>query len=156
LTQRAGAVAGHDGDERLAQSLLLCSGLPALLDVLANLTLHSHVGRVLKRISRSFCELAKITANAVRQELAVAESEVQSGDDYEKHGENELRAADAEAKEHERLTTVLQGVLTGLEERSALAINEQCQRISSALRDVVRGFSEAESRNMRAAIVEGR
>jgi len=157
LTQRAGSVAGHDRDEQLAQSLLLCSGLPALLDVLADLTPGSHAGRVLKRISRSFCELAKVSANAARQELAVAGSEViQSGDDYEEHGENELRAVDAEAKEHERLTTVLQDVLTDMKERSALAISEQCGRISSALHEVVRGFSEAECRNMRAAIVKGR
>ena len=156
LTQRAGPVLGHDGDEQLAQSLLLCSGLPALLDVLVDLTLDSHAGRVLKRISRSFGELAKVSANAARQELAVAVSEVQSGDDYERHGENELRAVDAEAKEYERLTTVLQDMLTDMNERSALAISEQCGRISSALHEVVRGFSEAECRNMRAAMVEGR
>jgi hypothetical protein len=156
LRQHVGSVAGHDGEEQLAQSLLLCSGLPALLDVLAGLALESHAGRVLKRVSRSFGELAKVSENAARQELAVIEAEVQSGDDYEKHGENELRAVDLEAKEHERLARILQDVLTDLKERSASAISDQCGRISTALHKVVRGFSEAECRNMRAAIIEGR
>jgi len=156
LAQRAGSVAGHDEDEQLAHSLLLCSGLPALVDVLAALTVDSHAGRVLKRISRSFYDLAKVSENAARQQLAVAEAELQAGGDYERHGENELRAIDAEAKEHERLTRVLQDVLTDLKERSALAISDQCGRISSALHNEVRGFSEVECRNMRVAISEGR
>jgi hypothetical protein len=156
LAQRAGSVAGHDEEEQLAHSLLLCSGLPALVDALAALTVDSHAGRVLKRISRSFYDLAKVSESAARQQLTVAEAELQSGGDYEKHGENELRAIDAEAKEHERLTQVLQHVLTDLKERSTLAISDQCGKISSALHNEVRGFSELECRNMRLAIAEGR
>jgi Dynamin family len=156
LAPRAGSVAGHDEDEQLAHSLLLCSGLPALVDVLSALTVDSHAGRVLKRISRSFYDLAKMSESAARQQLVVAEAELQSAGDYGKHGENELQAIDAEAKEHERLSQVLQNVLTDLKERSALAISDQCGRISSDLHNAVRGFSEVECRNMRAAIAEGR
>ena len=156
LAQPTVSAASHDEDEQLAHSLLLCSGLPALVDVLAALTVDSHAGRVLKRISRSFYDLAKVSESAARQQLAVAEAELQSGGDYEKHGENELRAIDAEAKEHERLSQVLQDVLTDLQERSALAINDQCGRIASALHNEVRGFSEVECRNMGVAIAEGR
>ncbi len=155
LSQGAGFVAGEDGDEHLAHSLLLCSGLPALVDVLADLTLDSYPGRVLKRISRSFYELAKVSESGLRQQLAVTEAELLSGDNYEQHGENELQAVDAEAKEHERLTRLLQDLLAELKEHSALTISEQFGRITSALHNVVRGFSEAECRNMRAAIVEG-
>ena len=155
LTAHAGAAADHDGDEQMAQSLLLCSGIPALLDVVAALTLESHAGRALKRISQSFYELANVSQNTARQELAVIESEAQSGGDPKKHGEDELRAVDAEAKEHERLTQALQSMLTDLKERSALTISDQCGRISSALHEVVRRFSEVECRNMRAALFEG-
>ena len=156
LTPRAGSAADHDGDEQMAQSLLLCSGVPALLDVVAALTLESHAGRALKRISQSFYELANVSQNTARQELAVIESEAKSGDDPKKRGEDELRAVDAEAKEHERLTQALQSMLTDLKERSALTISDQCGRISSALHEVVRRFSEVECRNMRAASFEGR
>jgi Dynamin family len=156
LTPRAGSAADHDGDEQMAQSLLLCSGVPALLDVVAALTLESQAGRALKRISQSFYELANVSQNTARQELAVIESEAKSGDDPKKRGEDELRAVDAEAKEHERLTQALQSMLTDLKERSALTISDQCGRISSALHEVVRRFSEVECRNMRAALLEGR
>jgi hypothetical protein len=156
VAQRAGAGAGQDVDVPLAQNLLLCSGVPALLDVLADLTRDSHAGRVLQRISRSFCDIARVSENAARQELAAIESEVQSGGDYKKHGEAELRAIDAEAKEYERSSQVLQSLLTDLEGHSAQKIVDQCGKISAALREVVRGFSEAQSRSARAALDEGR
>ena len=156
LTQNAGSIAGNDSNEQLAQGLLLCSGVPALLDVLSDLTAGSHAGRVLQRVSRTFLELAKASENAARQELAAIESDVQSGDDPKKHGEDELRAADAEATEQERLTQVLQSALTDLQERSALMIHDECKKISKALHEVVQGFSEAECRNMGVALVEGR
>ena len=156
LNPGAGDGAHHDGGEQMAQTLLLCSGLPKLLDVVADLILGSHAGRVLRRISQSFVELANVSQNIARQELAVIEAEIQSGDDPTKRGEDELRAVDAEAKEHERLTQVLESVLTDMKERSALTIQDQCSRISSALHEVVRRFSEVEGRNMCAALSEGR
>jgi len=155
--QRARSVADHDADDQQpARNLLLCSGVPELLDVLAGLTLESYPGRVLKRISKTFCELAKFGENAARQELALLEADVRSDDESQNHDENELRAADAEAKEYERLTSVLKGVLTDFQKRSATTITDQRARISAELRKVVRGFSEAECRKMRATFTEGR
>jgi hypothetical protein len=155
--QRARSVANHDADdEQPARNLLLSSGVPELLDVLAGLTLESYAGRVLKRISKTFCELAKFGENAARQELALLEADVRSGDDSQKHGEDELRAADAEAKEYERLTSALKEVLTDFQKRSATTISDQCAKISAELRKVVRGLSEAECRTVRAAFTQGR
>jgi hypothetical protein len=156
LTPRADSTAVHDGDEDMAQSLLLCSGIPTLLDVVAELTLGSHTGRVLKRISHSFYELANVSLNTARQELAVIESEAQSGDEPKNRGEDELRAVDAEGKDHEHLTQVLQSMLTDLKERSVLTIINHSGRISSALHEVVERFSEVECRNMRSALIKGR
>jgi dynamin family protein len=156
LTPRADSSAVNDGDEDMAQSLLLSSGVPTLLDVVAELTLGSHTGRVLKRISHSFYELANVSLNTARQELAVIESEAQSGEEPKNRGEDELRAVDAEAKDHEHLTQVLQSILTDLKERSALTIINHSGRISSALHEVVERFSEVECRNMRSAFIKGR
>jgi len=156
LYTRAGSSAGLHGDEDMAQPLLVCSGVPALLDVVAELTLDSYAGRVLKRISHTFQQFANVTQNIARQELATIESEIQSTDDPQKSGEDKQRAVDAEAEQHERLTQALRSVLTDLEERSQLTITNQCQRISSELSEVVLGFAEVECRNMRAALLEGR
>jgi len=67
-----------------------------------------------------------------------------------------LRAADAEAKEYERLTSALKEVLTDFQKRSATTISDQCAKISAELRKVVRGLSEAECRTVRAAFTQGR
>ena len=67
----AGAGDG-DTDER-ARSLFLCSGLPALFDVLARLAQVSHPGRVLTQVSRAFRDLATVGENAARRALNEAE-----------------------------------------------------------------------------------
>ena len=156
VTRRPGSPAEPNGDEEMAQRLLLYSGVPALLDVVADLTLDSYAGRVLKRISHTFRQLADVSQNIARQQLAVLESEIQLGDDPKSRGEDELRAVDAEAKQHEHLTQILHSILTDLKERSELTTTNQCERISSALHEVVRSFAEVECRNMRAALFEGR
>jgi len=67
----------------------------------------------------------------------------------------ELRAADAEVKENERLTGTLRTLLTELEARTGQVIEDQCIKTVEILRDVVAGFSEVECENMRNALVEG-
>src|SRR5262245_34080754 len=156
VARRAGSSAEHYGDEEMAQRLLLCSGVPELLDVVADLTLDSYAGRVLRRISHTFRQLADVSQNFAQQELTAIETEIRSGDDPKERGDEELRAVDADAKQHEHLTQVLHSVLTDLKERSELVIAKQCERIASDLHQVVRGFAELECRNMRAALLEGR
>jgi len=156
VTPRGGSTAEFHGDEEMAQRLWLNSGVPALLDVVAGLALDSYAGRVLKRISHTFCQLVDVSQNIAQQELAAIESEIHSGDDPKKLGEDELRVVDAEAKQHEHLTQVLHSVLADLKQRGELSITNQCERISSDLHEVVRGFAEVECRNMRAALSDGR
>jgi translation elongation factor EF-Tu-like GTPase len=131
--------AGEDDTEQRARSLFLCSGLPALFDVLARLALEGHTGRVLTRVSRAFRELAGVGENAARHAL----TEVEGGADQEE-GDEELRAADAEVKT----------VLTDAQERGNLLIEGQCTKIAEALQAAMRSFSDAECRKLRHAIAE--
>src|SRR5262245_11524782 len=87
VTPRGGSTAEFHGDEEMAQRLWLNSGVPALLDVVAGLALDSYAGRVLKRISHTFCQLVDVSQNIAQQELAAIESEIHSGDDPKKLGE---------------------------------------------------------------------
>ena len=68
----------NGSEEALAQTLLLCSGLPTLSHVLADLTLHSHAGYVLKQVARSFYELVQVGFNAASHEMKILEIEESS------------------------------------------------------------------------------
>ena len=136
----AGGAVKDDKEQR--QSLFLCSGLPALFDILARLTLDSHTSHVLRRVSRSFCDLARVGENAARHELAILEGEGKSGGEQ---GDEELRAVDAEVK----------AILAVLQERGTLLINDHCARIAEALQGARRSFSDAECEKLRKAMAEG-
>jgi hypothetical protein len=146
-------VAPATPQERI-ETLFICSGLSPLCEVLARLTLDSHTGRVLTQISRSFSELARVGQNAASHEVEVLETEGRSVASVGNQSE-ELRAADAEVKENERLTATLRTLLTELEVRTGQVIDDQCTRMVEILRDVVAGFSEVECENMRNALAEG-
>jgi len=137
------------------ETLLLCSGLSPLCEVLARLTLDSHTGRVLTQVSRSFSELGRVGQNAARHEVEILETEEKSGASLGKQGEIELRAVDAEVKENERLTVTLQALLADTQNRTDQLIESHCTRMVEILRDVVQGFSEAECENLRQAVGEG-
>ena len=75
---------GTGDKEQRAQDLLLCSGLPALFNALAQLTPECQIGRILSRVSRSFCDLARVAENAARHELAeLSQDEAPIGSDDE-------------------------------------------------------------------------
>jgi hypothetical protein len=131
----AGAGDG-DTDER-ARSLFLCSGLPALFDVLAGLAQVSHPGRVLTQVSRAFRDLATVGENAARRALNEAEGGAE--------GDEELRAVDAEVKT----------ALTDWQERGTDMIKDHCAKIGEALQAAMRSFSDAECGKLRKAIAEG-
>jgi hypothetical protein len=136
--QHLGHGAGDKGPR--AQDLLLCSGLPALFDALAQLTPECHIGRILPRVSRSFCDLARVAENAARHELAeLSQDEAPIGSD------DELEATETEVK----------ATLAGLKERGGRLIDEHGAKIAETLRSTMRSFSEAECTKLRTAIAEG-
>jgi hypothetical protein len=153
LVGSAAPIAPSSPQERI-ETLFMCSGLSPLCQVLARLTLDSHTGRVLTQISRSFSELARVGQNAASHEVEVLETEGRSVATVDNQGE-ELRAADAEVKENERLTATLRTLLTDLEIRTGQVIEDQSAKMVEILRDVVAGFSEVECENMRNALAEG-
>ncbi len=130
--------------EKLAESLFLCSGMPELFDVLARLTAESHPDHVLRRVLKSFCDLARIAENTARHELAFMESDDKSGSADEKLGDQELQAVDAEIK----------SMLSGLQERGNVLIKDHCAKIDEALRRAMKSFSDAECEKLRSAIAE--
>jgi Dynamin family len=151
----SGGGAGGDRLQEQVQTLIACSGLSALADVLAPLALDSHAGRVLTQISRSFSELGRVSRSAAHHELAVLMAEEKSGISSDRLGEEELRAIDAESKENERLTAALQALLADLQARADRLISDHCAGIVEALREVVQAFSEVECQDLRQAIAEG-
>ncbi len=131
---------GTGDKEQRAQDLLLCSGLPALFNALAQLTPECQIGRILSRVSRSFCDLARVAENAARHELAeLSQDEAPIGSD------DELEATETEVK----------ATLAGLKERGSRLVDEHGVKIAGTLRSTMRSFSEAECTNLRAAIAEG-
>jgi len=145
LAQTTSAPGNNSDDrEQRVQSLLTCSGLPALFGGLAHLTPDSHIGRVLARVSQSFRDLARVGENAARHELAVL-----AGEDFPEMPETtveELQAVEAQLK----------GTLAGLKERGTHLLNNHCAKIDKTLRAAMRSFSDAECSNLRTAVAAGR
>jgi len=147
LAQQTGAKAspgqgGHGTDDKAqsVQGLLLCSGLPALFNALARLTPESHIGRMLTRVSRSFCDLARVGENAAQHELAeLSADEVPVGSD------NELEATETEVK----------AALADLKGRGSRLVDDHCTKIAETLRSTMRSFSDAECAKLRTAIAAG-
>jgi Dynamin family len=133
-----------DDREQRVQSLLTCSGLPALFGSLAQLTPDSHIGRVLTRVSQSFRDLARVGENAARHELAVL-----AGEDFPAGPETtieELQAVEAQLKDK----------LASLKERGGELLNDRCAKIDETLRAAMRSFSDAECSSLRNAVAAGR
>jgi hypothetical protein len=144
LAQQTGSSAnsGHgsgDKEQRVA-GLLLSSGLPALFGALAQLTPDSHIGRILWRVSRSFCDLARVGENTARHELAEL-----SGDAASVGSDDDLQATETEVK----------AVLAALKERGSRLVDDHSTKIAETLRTTMRSFSDAECTKLRAAIAAG-
>jgi hypothetical protein len=96
-----------------------------------------------------------VRRNAAHHELSVLVAEEKSGVSMKRPTEDELRSINAESQENERLAAALQGLLSDLQNRADLLINEHCASIVEALREVVQAFSEVECQDLRQAIAEG-
>jgi Dynamin family len=62
-------------EELPRETLLRCSGLPALSHVMAGLTLNSRASHVLRQARSSFAELAQVGRNAILQAITIVEAE---------------------------------------------------------------------------------
>lgn len=150
------ALMGQETDTGGLASLQLSSGLPALSRILADLTLRSHVGYVLKQIASSFSELVQVSRSAMIQEIQNLASDVLSGTAHHQQGEDELRRISAEATDIERLITALQSLLLDLETQTTEAVERQCSMMGERLRDAVEGFAAMECDELRQGGSRGR
>jgi signal recognition particle receptor subunit beta len=146
----------EQGETSDLATLLVCSGLPTLSRVLADLTLRSHVGYVLKQIASSFSELVQVSRGAMAQEIENLATDVLSGTARHQQGEEELRRINAEAGEIERLITALQNLLLDLEAQTTKVVETQCSAIGDSLRDAVEGFAAMECDELRHGGSRGR
>jgi hypothetical protein len=142
--------------EQLTQALLASSGLPALTDVLANLTPRSHASQVLRQIHASFSELVHVYGNAARHELEGLATEGRLEDASLKEGEEELRIIAGEIEENDRLTISLHSLVVDLQARTDQLIEDHCERMKDLLQDVVQVYSEMECANFRQFLEGGR
>jgi len=150
------AYVAQQADSSDLATLLLCSGLPTLSRILADLTLRSHVGYVLKQIASSFSELVQVSRSAMAQEIENLGNDVLSGTTRHLQGEEELRRINAEAAEIEHLITVLQNLLLDLEAQTTKVVETQCSAIGASLRDAVEGFAAMECDDLRQGGSRGR
>jgi Dynamin family len=138
------------------ETLLRCSGVPALSHVMASLTLNSHASHVLREARSLFTELAQVGRNATLQAITIVEAEERAALPGQHQGEDELRIIDAEVVRSEHLIIALQGLLVDLRASLDRVIEERCAKISDLLRDAVVKFSLVECAGLEKANVEGR
>jgi signal recognition particle receptor subunit beta len=149
------AYVAQQADASDLATLLLCSGLPTLSRVLADLTLRSHVGYVLKQIASSFSELVQVSRSAMSQEIENLAIDMLSGTARHLQGE-ELRRINAEAAEIERLIAAMQNLLLDLEAQTAKVIEKRCSAMGESLRDAIEGFAAMECDDLRQGGSRGR
>jgi len=163
LSKKVKAYAGHLAalaganvrEERPAETLMRCAGLPALVDVLAGLNLRSHTTNTLKHACKSFVELGQIGRNATEKAIAIVETEQRANLSRQQQGEEELRAIDADVKRNEQLTLALQGLLVDLGANTDRLIEGRCAKMLDVLREAIAVFAEVECDNLRRAMLDG-
>jgi len=137
---------------RQAQALLTCSGMPALYDVLAKLTLKSHAGHVMRQVARSFSELSSFSDAALREEVSRLQSEQKNEAQRYQTADQELRQINAEINENERLTVAVHNLVVDMQARTDQIINEECAELHAVLHDTVAYYSRHECGRLEEAI----
>lgn len=143
-------------EELPRETLLRCSGVPALSHVTAGLILNSHASHVLRQAHSLFTELAQVGRNATLQAITIVETEEGAALSGQHQGEDELRTIDAEVVRSEQLIMALQGLLVDLRASMDRVIEERCAKIADVLQDAVVKFALAECAGLGRAILEGR
>ena len=155
LTRRAGSAVDHEDDEQIGAEPIALLGRSSAAGCCCGPYTGKPRGPRLEANIAIVYELANVSQNTARQELAVIESRRPN---QEVTPKSMAKTSCQPSMWRQRRPNVVprhSNMLTDLKERSALTIRDQCGRISSALHEVVRRFSEVECWNMRAALFEG-
>ncbi len=162
LTEKVKAYAtflAGPGDSRSGQHpleiLWMCSGLSMLSAVLADLTLRSRSGQVLRHVCRSFIQLARVGRNATEQAIAIVENEERESVSGRRAGNEELREIEMEVARNEQLRAGLQGLLSDLRAKIDGIIAPHCTRMLDVLHGTITTFSDAECDRLRRAFAVG-
>jgi hypothetical protein len=137
------------------ETLWMCSGLSMLSAVLADLTLRSRSGQVLRHACRSFMQLAKVGRNATEQAIAIVETEERQTVSGRAEGAEELREIEMEVARNDKLRAGLQGLLSDLRAKIDGIVEPHCASTLDALRATITAFADAESDKLRQALALG-
>jgi hypothetical protein len=141
--------AGSRSAERPLEILWMCSGLSMLSAVLADLTLRSRSGQMLRQVCRSFIQLAKVGRNATEQAIAILEKEERESVSSQRVGDEELREIEMQVARNEQLRAGLQGLLGDLRAKIDDIIAPHCANMREVLRGTIATFSDAECDRLR-------
>ena len=162
LTEKVKAYAAYltgPGDSKSGQHpleiLWMCSGLSMLSAVLADLTLRSRSGQVLKHVCRSFIQLAKVGRNATEQAIAIVENEERESVSGRREGNEELREIEMEVARNEQLRAGLQGLLSDLRAKIDGIIAPHCAKMLDVLQGTITTFADTECDRLRNAFALG-
>jgi Dynamin family len=147
LTEPGG---GRPG-ERSLEILSMCSGLSKLSAVLADLTLRSRSGQILRHTCRSFIQLAKVGRNATEQAIAIVEKEERETACHGRERREELREIEMEVARNEQLRAGLQALLGDLRAKIDGIIAPRCASMLDILRATITTFSDAECERLHNA-----
>lgn len=125
-------------------TLWMCSGLSMLSAVLADLTLRSRSGQVLRRVCRSFIQLAKVGRNATEQAIAIVEKQERESVGGRREANEELQELELDVARNEQLRAGLQGLLGDLRAKIDGIIEPHCAGMLEVLRGTILNFSDAE------------
>lgn len=162
LTEKVKAYAtflAGPGDSKSGQHpleiLWMCSGLSMLSAVLADLTLRSRSGQVLRHVCRSFIQLARVGRNATEQAIAIVENEDRESVSGRRAGNEELREIEMEVARNEQLRAGLQGLLGDLRAKIDGIIAPHCTNMLDVLHGTITTFSDTECDRLRKAFAIG-
>ena len=125
-------------------TLWMCSGLSMLSAVLADLTLRSRSGQVLRHACHSFIQLAKVGRNATEQAIAIVEKQESRSSAGRREENEELQEIELEVARNDQLRTGLQGLLGDLRTKIDGIIAPYCVSMLEVLRATITDFSDAE------------
>jgi hypothetical protein len=147
--------AGGRSKEHALGILWMCSGLSMLSAVLADLTLRSRSGQILRHACRSFIQLGRVGRNATEQAIAIVEKEERESVSRRREGSEELREIEMEVARNEQLRSGLQALLSDLRTRIDGIIAPHCANMLAVLRGTITTFSDAECDRLRTALTLG-
>jgi Dynamin family len=147
--------AGDRSQQHPLEILWMCSGLSMLSAVLADLSLRSRSGQILRHACRSFIQLAKVGRDATDQAIAIVEQQARQSVSGGQDASEELREIEVEVAKNEQLRAALESLLGDLSAKIDGIIAPHCAKMLDLLRETITAFSDAECDKLRGLLALG-